>query len=213
MKETLFNIVHINEEVGFKFYAAYHYNGTKKLIDINLYLKNFNLAIGTKSKRITFVPNFDYDIKAEPYCSSTLMTKEDFDAFIETECLKIFKLEPTKLFKFLLVQNLYRFIAITSVFNQLKFKREDEKDFDYKDSIRYKNSSVCGIAYSIFTSVTPIILYNDHCKERDLFNQDSIVLERKTIEIDIDSVLKIPSEISFYCKENPYQLELDFGEN
>ena len=212
MKEMLFDVVHIDEEVGFKFYAAYHCNGTKKLIDINLYLKNFNLAIGTESKRVTFVPDFDYDIKAEPYCS-TLMTKEDFDAFIETECLKIFKLEPTKLFKFLLLQNLYRFTVVTSVLNQFRFKREDEKDFDYKDSIRYKNSSVCGIAYSTFTSVIPTNLFDGSYKERNLFNQDSIILERKTVEIDINAALKIPSEISFYCKENPYQLELDFGEN
>ena len=213
MKETLFNVVHIDEEVGFKFYAVYHCNGTKKLIDINLYLKNFNLAIGTESKRVTFVPDFNYDIKAEPYFSA-LMTKEDYDEFIETECLKIFKLEPTKLFKFLLTQNLYRFIAIyKNVFNLFQFKREDEKDFDYKDSIRYKNSSACGIAYTTFTAVTPSILYNDRCKERDLFNQDSINLERKTVEINIDNALKIPPEISFYCKENPYQLEFDFGEN
>jgi len=207
MKEMLFNIVHINEEVIFRFYAAYHYNGVRKLVDINLSLKNFNLAIGTESKRVTLIPNFDYDIEAEP-CA-----KEDFDEFIKTECLKIFKLEPKKLFKFLLLQNLYRFTAITSVFNQIKFKREDEKDFDYKDSIRDKNSSVCGISYSTITSVIPTILYNNSCKERDLFNQDSIILERKTAEIDINTVLKIPSEISFYCKENPYQLELDFGEN
>ena len=209
MKKTLFNIVHINEEVVFRFYAMYHYNGTKKLVDINLHLKNFNLAIGTESKRVTLVPDFDYDIEAKP-CT---WTKENFDEFIETECLKIFKLEPTKLFKFLLIQNLYRFTAVTSVFNQFKFKREDEKDFDYKDSIRDKNSSVCGISYSTITSIIPTILYNDCCKERDLFNQDSVILERKTVEIDIDATLKIPSEISFYCKENPYQLELDFGEN
>ena len=101
----------------------------------------------------------------------------------------------------------------SDVFNQFRFKREDEKDFDYKDSIRDKNSSVCGISYSTITSVIPTILYNNSCKERDLFNQDSIILERKTAEIDINTVLKIPSEISFYCKENPYQLELDFGEN
>lgn len=208
MKETLFNIVHINEEVVFRFYAMYHYNGAKKLVDINLHLKNFNLAIGTESKRVTLVPDFDYDIEAKP-CTCT---KEDFDEFIKTECLKIFKLEPTKLFKFLLIQNLYRFTAITNVFDQFRFKREDE-DFDYKDSIRDKNSSVCGISYSTITSVIPTILYNDRCKERDLFNQDSIILERKTIGIDINAALKIPSEISFYCKENPYQLELDFGEN
>lgn len=212
MKETLFNIVHVDEEVGFKFYAVYHCNGTKKLIDINLFLKNFNLAIGTESKRVTLVPDFDYDIKTEPYCS-TLMTKEDFDVFIETECLKIFKIEPTKLFKFLLLQNLYRFTAVTNVLNQFRFKREDEKDFDYKDSIRYKNSSVCGIAYSTFTAVIPTTLFDGNHKERDLFNQDSVILKRKTIEIDINDALKIPSEISFYCKENPYQLELDFDEN
>lgn len=209
MKKTLFNIVHIDEEVVFRFYAMYHYNGAKKLVDINLHLKNFNLAVGTESKRVTLVPDFDYDIEAKP-CTCT---KEYFDEFIKTECLKIFKLEPTKLFKFLLIQNLYRFTAITNVFNQFRFKREDEKDFDYKDSIRDKNSSVCGISYSTITSVIPTILYNDCCKERDLFNQDSIVLERKTVEIDINAALKIPSEISFYCKENPYQLELDFGEN
>lgn len=209
MKDTLFNIVHINEEVIFRFYAVYYYNGVKKLVDINLSLKNFNLAIGTESKRVTLIPDFDYDIKTEPYTYS----KEDFDDFIKTECLKIFKLEPNKLFKFLLSQNLYRFTAITSIFNQFKFKRKDEEDFDYKDSIRYKNSSACGISYSTITSVIPMILYSDSCKERDLFNQDSINLERKTVEIDIDDVLKIPLEISFYCKENPYQLELNFGEN
>ena len=72
---------------------------------------------------------------------------------------------------------------------------------------------MCGIPYSAITSVIPIILYNDCCKERDLFNQDSIDLEKKIVEIDIDNVLKTPLEISFYCKENPYQLELDFDEN
>ena len=209
MKEKLFNVVHINEDVVFRFYAMYHYNGAKKLVDINLHLENFNLAIGTESKRVTLVPDFDYDIEAKP-CTCT---EEYFDEFIKTECLKIFKLEPTNLFKFLLLQNLYRFTAITSVFNQLRFKREDEKDFDYKDSIRDKNASVCGISYSTITSVIPAILYNDSCKERDLFNQDLTDLERKIVEIDIDRSLKIPSEISFYCKENPYQLELDFGEN
>lgn len=209
MKDTLFNVVHINEEVIFRFYAAYYYNGVKKLIDIDLSLKNFNLAIGTESKRVTLIPDFDYDIKTKPYTYA----KEDFNEFIKTECLKIFKLEPTKLFKFLLLQNLYRYIAFTSIFNQFRFKRKDEKDFYYKDSIRYKNSSVCGISYSTITSVIPIILYNDCCKEIDLFNQDSINLEKKMIEIDIDDVLKTPLEISFYCKENPYQLELDFGEN
>ena len=207
MKEALFNVVHINEEVVFRFYAAYHYNGVRKLVDINLSLKNFNLAIGTESKRVTLIPNFDYDIKAEP-CD-----KEDFDEFTKTECLKIFKLEPKKLFKFLLLQNLYRFTAITNIFNQIRFKREDEKCFDYKDSIRYKNSSVCGISYSAITSVISSFLYNDSCKERNLFNQDSDILERKTVEIDINAALKIPLEISFYCKENPYQLELDFGKN
>lgn len=209
MKETLFNVVHINEEVVFKFYAAYYYNNIKKMVDINLSLKNFNLAIGTKSKRVILIPDFDYNIKAYPY----IYSKEDFDEFIKTECLKIFKLEPTKLFKFLLSQNLYRFITITSSFNQFRFKRKDEKDFYYKDSIRYKNSSVCGVSYSTISTAIPIILYNDCCKERDLFNQDLINLERKTIEIDIDSILKTPLEISFYCKENPCQLELDFGEN
>lgn len=209
MKEKLFNVIHINEEVVFRFYAMYHYNGTKKLIDINLSLKNFDLAVGTESKRVTLVPDFDYDIKTK-HCTCS---KEDFDEFIKTECLKIFKLEPTKFFKFLLLQNLYRFIAVTSIFNQLRFKREDEKDFDYKDSIRDKNSSVCGISYSTITSAIPSFLYDECCKERDLFNQNLIDLERKTVEIDIDTALKIPSEISFYCKENPYQLELDFGEN
>ena len=211
MKEKLFNVVRINEDVVFRFYAMYHYNGAKKLVDINLHLENFNLAIGTESKRITLVPDFDYNIEAKR-CSCTC-PDEYLDEFIKTECLKIFKLEPTKLFKFLLTQNLYRFTAITSVFNQLRFKREDEKDFDYKDSIRDKNASVCGISYSTILATIPTILYNDCCKERNLFNQDLTDLERKTVEIDIDHALKIPSEISFYCKENPYQLELDFGEN